>query len=250
MHIKLKTIVLLIFVFFAKSAFAQSKRLVKSFKLGAVGYTIYESHKPNKFANDTTFFNLYRVGSTKIIAKEIKQVVKKATTDTLNSAYYILDKNNISFFQVSMGKPLYQRLYTQNNKGILKVSSSYITIPPPILPSRENAPLTDMQPLLEVVDVMPEYPGGINEARRFIANNITYPDRAVENNIKGTVKAKFVVEIDGSISNIEIEKKLGYGCDEEVIRVLKKMPKWKPGQLNGKPIRVLFSLPVSFVSVN
>lgn len=247
MHIKLKIIVLFIFVFFAKSAFAQSKKLVKSFKLGAVGYTIYESHKLSKYANDTTFFNLYRVGSQKLIAKEIMLVVERSMQDTLTAVYYVLDKNSISFFQVSKEKPLFQRLYIQNNKGLLSLSSHYIAIPPPILPLRKSGKVTDEQTLLEVVDVMPEYAGGINEARKFIANHIQYPDEAIENNVQGTVRAKFVVEIDGSMSNIQIEKKLGYGCDEEVIRVLKKMPKWKPGQLKGKPIRVLFRLPVTFV---
>ena len=98
----------------------------------------------------------------------------------------------------------------------------------------------------EQVDIPAEFPGGINKARQFIANNIQYPDEAVEEGVNGTVRVKFTIELDGSISNIQIVQKLGYGCDEEVIRVLKRMPKWTPAKLNGKFVRSYFIMPVSF----
>ncbi len=97
-----------------------------------------------------------------------------------------------------------------------------------------------------LVDEMPEFPGGIEKLMEYLANNIKYPKKAKKNKVQGKVFVNFIVEKDGSISNIKILKGIGYGCNEEVIRVLKKMPKWKPGKHNGKPVRVIFNLPVKF----
>jgi len=93
------------------------------------------------------------------------------------------------------------------------------------------------------VDVPAKFEGNIFD---FISSNLKYPQIAVENNIQGIVIAKFIIEIDGSISNIQIEQSLGHECDEEVIRILNRMPKWKPGINNGKPVRILYKFPVKF----
>ncbi len=96
------------------------------------------------------------------------------------------------------------------------------------------------------VDVSPEYPGGMNEMIKFISSNIVYPESAKKANIKGVVYVSFIVEKDGSISNIKILRGIGGGCDEETIRVMKLMPKWTPGKKGEKPVRVKFALPVKF----
>jgi len=93
---------------------------------------------------------------------------------------------------------------------------------------------------------MPEFVGGEIELSKFLSKNILYPKLAKENNIEGRVIVRFVVEKDGSISNTDILRKLGFGCDEEVIRLIKTMPKWVPGKQNGKPVRVYYTLPIVF----
>lgn len=97
-----------------------------------------------------------------------------------------------------------------------------------------------------ISEIQPEFPGGEAEMRKFISTNMKYPPLAIENGIKGKVMVSFVVEKNGSLSNITIKKGLGYGCDEEVIRVIKAMPPWKPGEQKGKKVRVLMTLPISF----
>ncbi|TCD12102.1 energy transducer TonB [Pedobacter frigidisoli] len=96
------------------------------------------------------------------------------------------------------------------------------------------------------VDIMPEFPGGMTALRKYISNNLQYPDEAQENEVSGTVYAKFVITKDGSVANIEIERKLGYGCDQEVIRILRRMPKWSPGKLKGKAVNYLYRMPIRF----
>lgn len=81
---------------------------------------------------------------------------------------------------------------------------------------------------------------------KYLASNIHYPALAKENNITGKVYVTFVVEKDGSIANPRILRDIGGGCGQEAIRVVKSMPKWKPGKQRGKAVRVQFNLPVSF----
>jgi len=95
-------------------------------------------------------------------------------------------------------------------------------------------------------EFMPKFVGGEIELNKFLNKNMLYPNLAKENNIEGRVIIRFVVEKDGSLSNIEILKKLGFGCDEEVIRLIKTMPKWNPGKTYGKAVRVNYILPIVF----
>jgi protein TonB len=97
-----------------------------------------------------------------------------------------------------------------------------------------------------IVEKMPEYPGGIGAMHDFLVKNIEFPKTAVETGIKGTVYLYFIVEKDGSISNIKIIRGIGGGCDQEAERVISKMPKWNPGSQRGKPVRVSFNIPVVF----
>ena len=93
----------------------------------------------------------------------------------------------------------------------------------------------------------PEFPGGIEALYKFLQDNVQYPQLALENGIEGKVYVTFVVEEDGSITNPRLLRDIGGGCGQEAIRVVKMMPKWKPGKLQGKVVRVQFNLPVNFV---
>ncbi|HQI45675.1 MAG TPA: energy transducer TonB [Bacteroidales bacterium] len=105
-------------------------------------------------------------------------------------------------------------------------------------------------PPLTFVELMPTYVGGEEALYAFLGANIKYPTIARENNISGTVIVNFVVERDGSISNVKVIKDIGGGCGEEALRVVKTMPKWNVGKQNGSPVRVFFNLPVKFTLSN
>ncbi len=92
----------------------------------------------------------------------------------------------------------------------------------------------------------PAYPGGIEKFYKFLGDNIKYPPMAQENNIQGNVFVSFTVEKDGSLTDIKIDRKLGYGTDEEAVRVLKLSRRWNPGMQNGKPVRVKYNIPIKF----
>ena len=100
--------------------------------------------------------------------------------------------------------------------------------------------------VFEKAEVMPEFPGGEQAMMDFVAKNVQYPKEAMEKEISGRVLVGFIVEKDGSISETEVVKGIGGGCDEEAVRVVKAMPKWKPGKQDGKTVRVHFLLPLTF----
>lgn len=96
------------------------------------------------------------------------------------------------------------------------------------------------------VEIMPEFPSGEAALLRFLQMNIRYPAEAVTKNIQGTVMVEFVVEKDGSISQPRVVKGIGGGCNEESLRVIRLMPKWKPAKQKGKNVRVYYTVPITF----
>ncbi len=100
--------------------------------------------------------------------------------------------------------------------------------------------------VFQVVEVMPEYPGGQAAMINYLSTNIKYPEEAKTKGITGTVYVNYIVEKDGAISNVKIMKGIGGGCDEEAWRVVKGMPKWSPGKQKGENVRVMFNLPIKF----
>jgi protein TonB len=100
------------------------------------------------------------------------------------------------------------------------------------------------------VDEYPEFEGGMKAWAKYIQRNLRYPSMAQENGVMGKVFLSFVVEKDGSISNVSLVKGIGSGCDEEAIKVIKKSPAWKPGKNKGNPVRVRYNLPINFTLSN
>jgi len=96
------------------------------------------------------------------------------------------------------------------------------------------------------LDTMPHFIGGMNGYDKFIIENAHYPILASSNRIQGVAYIKFIVEKDGSLSNISIARNPGSGLGDEALRVIKLSPKWVPGQKHGKPVRTLFVAPVGF----
>jgi protein TonB len=97
------------------------------------------------------------------------------------------------------------------------------------------------------VEDQPGYPGGDAARIKYLQENIKYPEMAKESGIQGIVYVTFVVEKDGRITSVKVLRGIGGGCDEEAVRVIKKMPKWKPGKQRGRSVRVQFNMPVRFV---
>lgn len=98
----------------------------------------------------------------------------------------------------------------------------------------------------DVVDNMPSYPGGRAAMMAFLSSNMNYPATAKENNVQGRVIIGFVVEKDGSISEVKVLRSVDPALDQEALRLVNAMPKWKPGTLDGKPVRVRYSVPFTF----
>ncbi|MFZ9450875.1 MAG: energy transducer TonB [Bacteroidia bacterium] len=118
-----------------------------------------------------------------------------------------------------------------------------------IAPPVEEGPTETVQEILTVVEEMPEPPGGIQAFYQYVAKSIQYPSMAREAGLQGKVFLKFVVEIDGSIGDVQVLKGVPgcSDCDKEAIRVIKQYPnKWKPGRNNGRAARVYYNLPVVF----
>ena len=100
--------------------------------------------------------------------------------------------------------------------------------------------------VLKVVEQMPEFPGGAAKMMEYISKNIVYPTYAFDNGIQGRVFVSFVVERDGSISNVKAMRGIGFGCDEEAIRVIQSMPKWIPGRQRGETVRCSYIIQILF----
>ena len=109
----------------------------------------------------------------------------------------------------------------------------------------QNENSTEQEPLV-FAEQMPEFPGGDNALMAFLQKNIKYPAKALKNNIQGIVMINFVVHTDGTIRKAHVTKGIGGGCDEEALRVVKKMPKWKPGKQGGQYVPVYFDITVNF----
>lgn len=107
--------------------------------------------------------------------------------------------------------------------------------------------LIDSIPVHTLVDSMPDFPGGCERMMNFLSKNLKYPKEATENGIQGTVYVRFIVTQSGSIKEATILKGVKPCLNNEALRVIRLMPKWKSGILNGKPVNVYFTVPVKFV---
>ena len=124
------------------------------------------------------------------------------------------------------------------NGEVLKAKEVIAT--EPVKPKEEENKVFD------VVEQMPSYPGGMSALMQYLSSNIKYPVIAEENGIQGRVICTFVVERDGSITDVRIAKSVDPSLDKEAMRVVSKMPKWIPGKQNGSAVRVKYTLPVTF----
>ncbi|MEM7510108.1 MAG: TonB family protein [Bacteroidota bacterium] len=113
----------------------------------------------------------------------------------------------------------------------------------PVAAKKEES--TSNRPMA-IAEVMPSFPGGDRALRKYLAKNIHYPQAAKGKEVEGRVYIQFIVEQDGTLSNLKIMRGIGYGCNEEAMRVVKAMPSWKPGEQAGRKVPVIYTLPIRF----
>ena len=137
---------------------------------------------------------------------------------------------------------------TENKEGVkdrtVEAVRSEIAVaapPPPPAPKPEVA-----SKVFDVVEEMPSFPGGQGALMSYLSSNVKYPVVAQENGVQGRVIVSFVVERDGSISDVKVARSVDPSLDREAQRVVKSMPKWKPGKQNGSAVRVKYTVPVVF----
>ena len=110
----------------------------------------------------------------------------------------------------------------------------------------KNSKISKSKKIYDVVDEMPVFPGGQGALLEYLASHVKYPVVSQENHVQGRVIVSFVVECDGSIADVRVERSVDPSLDREAIRVVSSMPRWSPGKLNGYIVRVKYSVPVSF----
>ena len=181
--------------------------------------------KENKFQEALNYFNETLKINYRDIDAQYNKGIMLYQVNKKDSACYVWHKIK------KTGRPDADEL-------ISKYCSSYIPLPPPPVDTTE---------VYTVIEEMPVFPGGPTEMMKFLQKNINYPNNEKKNNITGKAFVKFIIERDGSVSNPEIVKSSGNeNLDQEALRIVSIMPKWKPGYQNGKTVKVYFNLPVIF----
>ncbi len=136
--------------------------------------------------------------------------------------------------------PPTQEVLTETNAGVVTQEGEKKDEPPPVFVEEQTFDLASVQE-------QPEFPGGIEALYKYLGKNVKYPSMESDAGIQGRVFVEFVVSSDGSITEVVLKRGVSGGLDKEATRVVKGMPKWSPGKMNGKAVKVRYILPVNFV---
>ena len=158
--------------------------------------------------------------------QKVKFTAPVVTTDTVEETSSLLNQDELNASSVTVA-PI-----TEEQEIVVEET--------------ENKVIEQQAPVFTIVELMPGYNGGEEAMYKYLSDNIKYPQVAKETGIQGNVIVTFVVEKDGTITDVRILKDIGGGCGEEALRVVKAMPRWNPGKQNGVPVRVQFNLPIRF----
>lgn len=162
---------------------------------------------------------------------------------------YVIDPNGEIILIKSFNKGGTGRLVVNN--GIIDTVNyrtpwPKIIPPPPAIPEQGNDKIKDPNEIFEVVEKAPEFPGGMQAMYSYLGSEIMYPQEAFDQNIQGKVYVQFVVEKDGSITDVNVIKGVHISLDMEATRVISNMPKWSSGKQKGKKVRVRYTIPINF----
>jgi protein TonB len=134
---------------------------------------------------------------------------------------------------------------TAEGTGDVEVIAPPESVMPTVKEKAVEVTKEDVQEFV-AIEQQPEYPGGLEALRTFLGNTLRYPRAASSAGVAGKVYVSFVINTDGSLTDLQVLKGIGFGCDEEAIRVMQKMPRWKPGKQSGRPVRVKYNMPIVF----
>ena len=222
-----------------------------------LGLTLHRMAAANRTVENTQAIELTNLESKKKEAKvEKKEQIKvepekivekvkssvKFTAPVIKKDNLVKDEDEIKLDEVEKSNKAIGALTVEGNDEVggevLKIKEE-IAAPAPPRPAEENK-------IHEIVEQMPSFPGGMSALMSWLSQNIKYPVIAAENGVKGRVIVQFVVEKDGSITDVQVVKSVDPSLDKEAARVIKSMPHWIAGRQNGSPVRVRYTVPVTF----
>ncbi|WP_294479585.1 TonB family protein [uncultured Bacteroides sp.] len=216
---------------------------------------IYQYHLLGIKHTSLAAANLYNNFSVLPLKKRIKMLNRRRTSNIMISKY-------LMFIPVVALLLLFSNC--ANNKSSQEKSAAETTEMAPAVESEKtvepektvqtSVAITEAEKkdeigdeeVFEVVEQMPEYPGGNQELMKFLSSNIKYPTNAIENKIEGRVIIQFIVSKDGNLKNVKIVRSIDKELDAEALRVINAMPKWKPGMQKGEVVNVRYTVPVTF----
>ena len=171
-------------------------------------------------------------GFTIVIDKKVKPIVRKKEI-----------VKPIEKVMVGINKPGLPNLPTMGGIGLLPSGGGGI-------PGGSGIEKSEPQTIGTHAEIMPEFPGGLDAMYDYIRKNLSYPKLAIETGVSGKVIVSFVIMPDGSVQMSNLERGIGFGCDDEAMRVISQMPNWNPAQQNGRKVPIRMFLPVVFQTVN
>ncbi|MEO6547591.1 MAG: energy transducer TonB [Ferruginibacter sp.] len=202
--------------------------------LGVIGLGFIASCTTNDTAPSTTTGSTdssMMVNTDSVVTDQTHVVTMDSTTATLNAD---------TLARVSRDTSLKLKENTKKKTG-------KVTIVAPAKPPVNTAMEMDKDGFYKYTEILPGYPGGEKALERFFEKNIVYPDAATENNAEGTVNLTFAVDENGKVYNPVVGgNPIGYGIEDEAVRVFKQMPNWTPGRIKGKNVKTRYTLPIRF----
>lgn len=178
--------------------------------------------------------------STRTVVEEVEEVVLQTQEDQPDPEPPEAPEITTEFEVVDDNKEIENELHVDMNDN----ANTQVVEFTPVETTEEV--VEKEEEIFVFVEEQPSFPGGDEELYKFLAENIQYPALARENNVEGKVFVQFVVEKNGSITQVKLVKDIGSGCGQEAMRVVKSMPKWKPGKQRGTAVRSQFTLPIRF----
>ena len=222
-----------------------------------LGLTLHHMAEANRTVENTQAIELANLETKKKEAKvEKKEPIKvepekivekvkssvKFTAPVIKKDNLVKEEDEIKLDEVEKSNKAIGALTVEGNDEVggqvLKIKEE-IAAPEPPKPAEENK-------IHDFVEQMPSFPGGMGALMSWLSQNIKYPVIAAENGVEGRVTVQFVVEKDGSITDVKVAKSVDPLLDKEAARVIKSMPHWTPGRQNGSPVRVKYTVPVTF----
>ncbi len=222
-----------------------------------LGLTLHRMAEANRTVENTQAIELTNLESKKKEAKvEKKEQIKvepektvervkssvKFTAPVIKKDNLVKEEDEIKLDEIEKSNKAIGALTVEGNDevgGEVLQLREQIAAPEPPKPAEENK-------VHDFVEQMPSFPGGMGALMSWLSQNIKYPVIAAENGVEGRVIVQFVVEKDGSITDVKIAKSVDPSLDKEATRVVSSMPHWIAGRQNGNPVRVKYTVPVTF----